>query len=484
MHFSDYDVQKIHFVFMFQTAMMDEHLYTTKGPKPTVLWRPGNGRSIAKGRNPYQPFTHIVRTVHLYEALDVCVREKMYSKPILSLCGLNRKTLNQNHPCRKLLVLWFGTKYCPDDVKYRSNDNDEVVHDWYGNVQLAIPVQLLLERWRHYYLVEMMTAPTHSTTRILITNKDFSKVLPVYDPYCDGGPWKVNKNGHSEITDCHRYNNKGYNRHGHTLEFMLDVTAYGQKKLLEECEISFRNHSEAWDRTRRHVCHRFQKSSDQCPTPVTTANASRMFFQKHQELAQHSRIAKPALSNSAQYYLDCFLRMEGPTRSLVPAPAPGYEWPPLPHLQLAYINQQFSHFLFEMPGGLVSGNNHSKRFGFGMDGLEMVQQVSNLQYANWNSILARALRAKQRQREEENNRVVNYDQHGHQISYPGNQDYPGQFQLPWNGSHKPPLAPYWSQDQWGYPDSSVHDWNQNQPPGILQYLRNSGHPAAFQHSWG
>ncbi|KAG0714948.1 hypothetical protein GWK47_013067 [Chionoecetes opilio] len=295
-----------------QIATMDHHLYTTKVSPPghTVLWRPQKDSGVALKPSDYRPFSHVVRTVHLQDSLDICVTGCITPKPITSLSSLKRSVLRQNHPCKRLHVLWFGVKY--DDV-------DEDAHDWYGNVEFAIPIDSLMQRWTKYYLVEVMTAPTHSTTRILVTNSDYSSILPVYDPHTRGGGWHITPDGrHMQLGDCRRYNGDGYNKHGHIIEFMIEVTPFGMRKIVEETVMSFKNHEEAVTDT-PHVCHRF-KGPPNCPTPFTRACTSRWFFHEHGRLNTHQLLVRPKLSPSAEELLQYFLTMEGIPRNVLAAP--------------------------------------------------------------------------------------------------------------------------------------------------------------------
>ncbi|XP_063874431.1 uncharacterized protein LOC135107924 isoform X2 [Scylla paramamosain] len=331
-----------------KVTVMDQHLYTTKGSPGTVLWRPRKGSSVVLNPTDYCPFSQVVRTVHLNDALDICVKHSMEPKPIVSLSSLRRDVLPSYHPCKRLNVLWFGAK---------ENDNDEDEHDWYGNVEFAISVDTMMQRWKNYYLVEMMTAPTHSITRILVTNSDFSSVFPVYDPRTHGGAWYLTTDGqHEKLTDCRRYNGEGYNGNGHSLEFMIEVTLTGMKKILFETEISFRNHVEAASE-RPHVCHRF-RGHRKCLTPFTRAWTSRWFFKEHHRLRANGPMAQPRLSPSALEFLKYFLTMEviprnnlpipgaqpglPPSIALCPPPLNEQHFPPLPPPPHSFL---ISHFL-------------------------------------------------------------------------------------------------------------------------------------------
>ncbi|XP_045103133.1 uncharacterized protein LOC123499327 [Portunus trituberculatus] len=311
---------------------MDQHLYTTKGSLPTVLWRPQRGSSVVLKPKHYRPFSQVVRTVHLNDALTICIEHGMTPKPIVSLSSLKGDVLRSYHPCKRLHVLWFGAK---------EDDSDEDEHDWYGNVEFAISADTMMQRWKNYYLVEMVTAPTHSITRILVTNSDYSSVLPVYDPHTYGGAWYLTTDGqHEKLSDCRRYNGEGYNGNGHTLEFMIEVTPLGMKKILFETEISFRNHVEAAS-DRAHVCHR-SRGPRKCLTPFTRAWTSRWFFKEHHRLRANGPMAKPRLSPSAHEFLKYFLAMEGIPRNNLPILSPQPGLPPSLALCPPPLNDQ--HF--------------------------------------------------------------------------------------------------------------------------------------------
>ncbi|XP_045603187.1 uncharacterized protein [Procambarus clarkii] len=436
---------------------MDQHLYTTKGPKPTVLWLPGNGRSISPNLNSYRAFDHIFRTVHVHEALEICMDQKMIPKYIISLSSLNRKFLKHNHPCKNLRVLWFGTNH---------PEADEEEHNWYGNVEFRLPVDLLLKHWKYCFLVEIMSAPTHTATRLLLTNKDYSAVLSKYDPYTPGGPWLKTTEGHLGLTDCLRYNNIGYNRHGNTLEFMIEVTAYGQEKILENCEISFVNHSEAKDKSRPHVCHRFQKSENGCPSPFARALGSRIFFHEHTRLARFSRIAKPRLTQSSEYYLQRYFTMDGalsvPKRNLIP---PIIIVSPTPLLNFKH---QISQILLQYPDGLLYGCRQLNESCLAMGPLSRMQ-VSDLQY-----ILAVEFNKKLDENTENGEKKVQ--------SCELLEDVP-----PTLGTHSDTFNglcfPGKCQHPWPNYSGNTEDMFSVPPPPLGMPQHNSC-PVLFQHSWG
>lgn len=328
---------------------MDELLFKSKGPKSKLFWRPKNGRSITLPNHFYQPFDKIVRTVHVDEALQICQERGMEPKPIDALSCLNRRTLGKtDHPCRRIKVLWFGTEPTGDSNK----------HDWYGNIQFAAPVDILLSKWKFCFLVELMTAKTHTTTRVLITNRDYSAVLPTYNPHREGGPWYINSQGqHHFLTDCSRYNNEGFNRNGHILEFMIEVTPQGKVGILNECIISFREHHQAFDTRLVLRCHRTQFKNVKCPFPVTSATASRIYFDQHERMCSVYPISTPKLSEGAEDYLRWCYGVENNApqsgQSVIPSDqehfAPDFHPRPIPREPAFRV----SHFLNLQHQGLV-----------------------------------------------------------------------------------------------------------------------------------
>ncbi|XP_050692305.1 uncharacterized protein LOC126983556 [Eriocheir sinensis] len=280
---------------------MDVHLYTKKN----VLWRPGEGSSVVLRESDYRPFCHVGRTVHLDDALHICADNWMQPKPITTLSTLSDKIWHKqnHHPCRNLRVLWFGPKL---------DGEDEDAHDWYGNVQFAFPTDVMMHHWRKFYLVEMLTTSTHTTTRILVTNADYSSVLPPYDPRTPGGPWRLNSEGRHEcLADCRRYSNEGNNGNGHILEFMIEVEPFQIRTILAESTLSFRNHEQGGN-VGPHDCHRSGRLS-MCPTPLTRDEAARIFFLEHQRSSLQQNMAAPRLSPSAETLL-ASLHLHGRTR--------------------------------------------------------------------------------------------------------------------------------------------------------------------------
>lgn len=217
---------------------------------------------------------------------------------MITFSSIDSRQLPQTHPCADLKVLWFSTCFA---------DQDEDIPDWYGNVEFAVNAKVLLEQWKYSFLVEMMTTPTHTTSRILVTNTDYSSVLPHYDRYRVGGPWQVTSEGQFALISCSRFRFRGTNRHEHILEFMLEVTPEDEKRILKECQISFRNHEDAQDMKTPHVCNRYQRAGLPCPTPFPRATTATYFFQKLQQNNISLNIGIPKLSKSAQQYLQSFL---------------------------------------------------------------------------------------------------------------------------------------------------------------------------------
>lgn len=256
----------------------------------TLLWLPGSGRHVSEGPDSYRPFSHITRTLHLEDALQVCTRWRIPPKNIITFSSIDSRSLPTQHPCRELQVLWFSANM---------SEQEEDEHDWYGNVEFAVSASVLLERWRYCFLVEMMTTPTHTVSRILLTNTDFSSVLRPYNPFRAGGPWQVSSEGQMGLHKCSRYKFKGYNRHPHILEFLLDVTEEDEKKILQECQLSFKNHEEAQDLSVRHVCNRHQRAKTPCPSPFPRITAATLFAARLQMM--NSSLSKiPKLSSSAR----------------------------------------------------------------------------------------------------------------------------------------------------------------------------------------
>lgn len=263
-----------------------------KASGQTLLWLPGSGRHVSEGPDAYQPFTRITRTLHLMDAVQVCAQRRMPPKNIISFSSIDSRALPPGHPCANLQVLWFS-------AGVSDQDEDEDQHDWYGNVEFAVSAAVLLERWKYSFLVEMMTTPTHTTSRILLTNTDFSGVLRPYNPYRAGGPWQVSAEGQLVLRKCSRYRFMGTNRHPHILEFLLDVSEEDERKMLKACQLSFKNHEEAQDLTVRHVCNRYQRAKTACPSPFTRSITATVFAERIKQMNVPLRNC-PKLSSSSQ----------------------------------------------------------------------------------------------------------------------------------------------------------------------------------------
>lgn len=259
-----------------------------------IAWLPGSGRHINEGRKAYEPFTHLVRTIHLEDAVQVLDTNRMKPKGVVTFSSLHSQTLPTNHPCKNLQVLWFSA---------RLESEEEEDPNWYGNVEFAIPCDLLLEMFQYCFLVEMVTAPTHTDSRILLTNKDYSSVLPHYSRGQPGGGWLVKKDGHFVLRKCSRYRFKGTNLFDHVLEFMLEATAEDEKKILSSCKIDFKNHQNARDKRQVHVCNRYQRRNKSCPTPYTSLETAAAFRSDLKEMGVSWKKIYPKLTKHAKWCL-------------------------------------------------------------------------------------------------------------------------------------------------------------------------------------
>lgn len=260
------------------------------GAPKKIAWRPGSGRHIDEGPDSYKPFTHIVRTLHLEDALQVLAKNRMEPKHIVTFSSLDSRYLPSTHPCANTKILWFSAKF---------SEEDEDEPNWYGNVEFAVGCNILLEMFKYCFLVEILTTPTHTTSRLLLTNKDYSAVLPHYYRERSGGPWQVTPEGHLALINCSRYRFQGINVFDHVLEFMLEVTPQNEKKILSECKISFKNHERAKDTTTPHVCNRHQRLNTPCPSPFSPTETATLFYQKLHQMSVdwnkvYAKLAKSA----------------------------------------------------------------------------------------------------------------------------------------------------------------------------------------------
>lgn len=286
-----------------------------KASGQTLLWLPGSGRHVSEGPDAYQPFTHVTRTLHLEDALEVCAHRRIRPKNIITFSSIDSRALPPGHPCADLKVLWFS-------AGVKDQDEGEDRHDWYGNVEFAVDASILLECWKYSFLVEMMTTPTHTTSRILLTNTDFSGVLRPYNPYCAGGPWQVSAEGQLALRKCSRYRFVGTNRHPHILEFLLDTSVRKEKKLLQACQLSFKNHEEAQDLTVRHVCNRYQRAKTACPTPFPRSVTATVFAMRLQQMNVPPHYVPKLSSESQQLYNEAMAQINFPFNKLCVTPLP------------------------------------------------------------------------------------------------------------------------------------------------------------------
>ncbi|KAK3892127.1 hypothetical protein Pcinc_004094 [Petrolisthes cinctipes] len=275
------------------TLGKDELLKKCPGKGGTkISWRPGSGRHVSEGPDSYRLFSRISRTLHMEDAVDVCLKWRMEPKNIISFSCIDSRDLPPIHPCHDLKVLWFGAHF------HCNQDEDEP--DWYGNVQFSVDSAILLDNWKFFFLVEMMTTPTHTCSRILVTNTDYSDVLPPYDYRRSGGPWQVTSQGHQALVNCSRFRFKGTNSHQHILEFMIDVSQEDEKDL--------RNHEDAQNMKVRHVCNRYQRAGTPCPTPFSCSVTASLFFHKLEKLGVCLTAGIPNLSESGKNHLLQYLQ--------------------------------------------------------------------------------------------------------------------------------------------------------------------------------
>ncbi|XP_064097860.1 uncharacterized protein LOC135209138 isoform X2 [Macrobrachium nipponense] len=269
-----------------------------------AAWLPGSGRHINEGRDAYEPFTHVVRTIHLEDAVQVLATGRMEPKGLLVFSSLQSGALPDDHPCKNLKVLWFSARF----KSVRGEDPN-----WYGNVEFVLPCRLLQEMFQYCFLVEIVTKPTHTDSRILLTNTDYSSVLPHYNIKQPGGGWMVNQDGHLALRKCSRYRFRGTNMFDHVLEFMLEVKEEDEKKILSSCKIDFKNHEDARDTTKVHVCNRYQRLKKSCPTPYTSVETAEAFQRDLKDVGviwkktypKLTKHAKRCLSEAKENTIDC-----------------------------------------------------------------------------------------------------------------------------------------------------------------------------------
>lgn len=227
--------------------------------------------------------------------MDICLSRRIRPKNVVTFSSLDSRELPPDHPCAKMKVLWFGAK----------NQEEEEPSNWYGNVEFAVDAQILLTQWKYCFLVEMMTAPTHTASRLLLTNNDYSSVLPRYYNSQSGGPWQVTPKGHRALIQCSRYLFKGTNVHDHALEFMIEATPKDERAILAACQISFKDHQRAKNMDIPHVCNRYQRLGKQCPTPFSASQTAIAFFKSIQQSLRCDRLPVK-LSPEAKEQLEFF----------------------------------------------------------------------------------------------------------------------------------------------------------------------------------
>ena len=206
----------------------------------------------------YQPITYVGRSIHLNDYEESFLNGK-----------LKTRAIDGNSYCYSQLVgrqvYWFGS--C--DTPY--------AHDWYGNVNLKIELEKLLEYFDYKgYIIDYAEYKTNSSTRILFTSKSINNLpqgfrrLNIYEY---GSPYYMKNGKLNHATNCKRKSGD-YNMNGHNVEIIIEPSEEDAIWLLEVCEKTAVNHSNANQRSfngfQPKICRTFNSLAKmECPYPFT-----------------------------------------------------------------------------------------------------------------------------------------------------------------------------------------------------------------------
>ncbi|XP_076053509.1 uncharacterized protein LOC143032528 [Oratosquilla oratoria] len=229
-----------------------------------VSWRPR--RPISDSIKSV-PFGRIARVVHLDEAFIIDRCGRMEPRPITDFSAFHPNGLPDDHPCKKLRVLWFCPQEHPD------------ANSKYGNVEFSLDIHWVLDRWKKVYHIENISYPTVTLCRVLLTNTDYGKLFSKYAPTAtvEGprlfplsndhpcNPWASNKGRfHTVREDCPRYKGEGFNKHGLILEFLIEATDEDTREIVRRSRRRSRNHFPSGIDGDDLWCHKYARRHQEC----------------------------------------------------------------------------------------------------------------------------------------------------------------------------------------------------------------------------
>ncbi|XP_076053574.1 uncharacterized protein LOC143032592 [Oratosquilla oratoria] len=196
------------------------------------------------------PFDRIARVVHLDEAFIIDRCGRMEPRPITDFSAFHPNGLPDDHPCKKLRVLWFSPQEHPD------------ANSKYGNIEFSLDIHWVLDRWKRVYHIENISYPTVTLCRVLLTNTDYGELFRKYAPtatieepcllplsndhLCN--PWASNKGLlHIVRKNYPRYKGEGFNKHGLILEFLIETTDEDTREIVRRSEKRLRDHLPSGD---------------------------------------------------------------------------------------------------------------------------------------------------------------------------------------------------------------------------------------------
>ncbi|XP_018021690.1 uncharacterized protein LOC108677898 [Hyalella azteca] len=143
-------------------------------------------------------------------------------------------------------------------------------HNMYGNVSFTISMSDLLRSFSfNFYYIDRIEFDTHTSTRVLFTEKNYDNVFETIDFKEYGSPLKRSRWRHA--IQCE----SGYSDyHSHKVEIAIEANREDRDWLYESCDLVANNHSCANiltfsnNRARYdpHVCHRYNLFGRPCPS--------------------------------------------------------------------------------------------------------------------------------------------------------------------------------------------------------------------------
>jgi len=238
--------------FNSQSGRGDSIVFQSDYPEYTI-WKPYSQYKLCVDVDDYTSFENISRVVHFTDFIDI------YDSKIFTNYSLSTDNHCSLENPNQFNVDYEGLFFGPEVPRKQ--------HNWYGNVSFKCNIDSFLNRFKlNIFYVETVDYNTNSCSRILLTYKYYHN-LRHYNPRIYGGPWGIDEDGyHFHLTNARRFDSDESSRHGHALEFMIELSEDQLEDLFHFCKIEAVNHSQTMSGYRKCRKHQTGRHWQRCPS--------------------------------------------------------------------------------------------------------------------------------------------------------------------------------------------------------------------------